>query len=143
MVTIRVSTHQWEGSASIVETSSLTPQRWSLTRSAAPAWSSIYVAEWALLENVTFLDAHDVAEVITSTADHIDGVRVINRDNDNSSFLTADMVVDAMGAPPEHQRYWKPSATVDHPSANRSSSMTVDLPTPRPPIRQFIHGLNR
>lgn len=46
---------------------------------------------------MTFLDAHDVAEVITSTADHIDGVRVINRDNDNSSFLTADMVVDAMG----------------------------------------------
>jgi hypothetical protein len=98
MVTIRVSTHQWEGSASIVETSSLTPQRWSLTRSAAPAWSSIYVAEWALLENVTFLDAHDVAEVITSTADHIDGVRVINRDNDNTSFLAADMVVDGDGA---------------------------------------------
>ena len=48
------------------------------------------------LPNVTFLDGHDVAELLT-TADIVNGVRIIRRYNGFPTTLDADLVVDAMG----------------------------------------------
>src|SRR6202012_5264670 len=48
------------------------------------------------LPNVTFLDGHDVTELIT-TADIVNGVRIIRRYNGFLTDLDADLVVDAMG----------------------------------------------
>jgi 2-polyprenyl-6-methoxyphenol hydroxylase-like FAD-dependent oxidoreductase len=48
------------------------------------------------LPNVTFLDGHDVAELVT-TADIINGVRIIRRYNLVLTTLDADLVIDAMG----------------------------------------------
>ena len=84
--------------------------RYGLNRSdkfADPAALVTYLASRPLIEfhvrrrvdalgNVTFLDGHDVVGP-TATADHVTGVRIINRDNGNEISLDADLVVDAMG----------------------------------------------
>ncbi|MEZ0351811.1 FAD-dependent oxidoreductase [Mycobacterium sp. pR1184] len=48
------------------------------------------------LPNVTFLDGHDVAELV-NTSDIVNGVRIIRRYNGFVTTLDADLVVDAMG----------------------------------------------
>ncbi|MEE3066326.1 MAG: FAD-dependent oxidoreductase [Actinomycetota bacterium] len=48
------------------------------------------------LANVTFLDGHDVSELLT-TGDIVNGVRIIRRYNGLLTTLDADLVVDAMG----------------------------------------------
>jgi 2-polyprenyl-6-methoxyphenol hydroxylase-like FAD-dependent oxidoreductase len=48
------------------------------------------------LPNVTFLDGHDVAELLT-TAGIVNGVRIVRRYNGVLTTLDADLVVDAMG----------------------------------------------
>nr|BBX76358.1 hypothetical protein MFLOJ_01450 [Mycobacterium florentinum] len=48
------------------------------------------------LPNVTFLDGHDVAELVT-TADIVNGVRIIRRYNGFLTTLDADLVMDATG----------------------------------------------
>ena len=48
------------------------------------------------LPNVTFLDGHDVVELVT-TGDIVNGVRIIRRYNGLLTTLDADLVVDAMG----------------------------------------------
>lgn len=48
------------------------------------------------LPNVAFLDGHDVAELVT-TADIVNGVRIVRRYNGVLTTLDADLVVDAMG----------------------------------------------
>lgn len=48
------------------------------------------------LPNVTFLDGHDVSELVT-TADIVNGVRIIRRHNGFLTTLDADLVVDARG----------------------------------------------
>lgn len=48
------------------------------------------------LPNVTFLDGHDVSELLT-TADIVNGVRITRRYNGFLTALDADLVVDAMG----------------------------------------------
>lgn len=48
------------------------------------------------LPNVTFLDGHDVSELL-NTADIVNGVRITRRYNGFLTALDADLVVDAMG----------------------------------------------
>src|SRR5262249_5281877 len=48
------------------------------------------------LPNVTFLDGHDVAELV-NTANIVNGVRIVRRYNGFHTTLDADLVVDAMG----------------------------------------------
>ena len=74
---------------------------------ADPAALAMYMASRPFMEfhlrrrvkalpNVTFLDGHDVAELVT-TADIVNGVRIIRRYNGFLTTLDADLVVDAMG----------------------------------------------
>ena len=74
---------------------------------ADPAALAMYMASRPFMEfhlrrrvkalpNVTFLDGHDVAELVT-TADIVNGVRIIRRYNGFPTTLDADLVVDAMG----------------------------------------------
>ena len=50
----------------------------------------------AALDNVAFLDGHEVVEPIT-TAGTVTGVRIAHRDSGIATILDADLVVDAMG----------------------------------------------
>jgi 2-polyprenyl-6-methoxyphenol hydroxylase-like FAD-dependent oxidoreductase len=50
----------------------------------------------AAIDNVTFLDGHEVVEPVI-TADAVTGVRVTNRNGGIATILDADLVVDAMG----------------------------------------------
>jgi 2-polyprenyl-6-methoxyphenol hydroxylase-like FAD-dependent oxidoreductase len=74
---------------------------------ADPAALAMYMASRPFMEfhlrrrvkalpNVTFLDGHDVAELVT-TADIVNGVRIVRRYNGFPTTLDADLVVDAMG----------------------------------------------
>ncbi|WAC93617.1 FAD-dependent oxidoreductase [Mycobacterium sp. Aquia_213] len=76
-------------------------------RFADPAALAIHLASRPFMEfhlrrrvkalpNVTFLDGHDVAELVT-TADIVNGVRIIRRYNGFLTTLDADLVVDATG----------------------------------------------
>jgi 2-polyprenyl-6-methoxyphenol hydroxylase-like FAD-dependent oxidoreductase len=50
----------------------------------------------AALPNVTILDGHDVLESL-ATGDAVTGVRIVNRANELTTVLDADLVIDATG----------------------------------------------
>ena len=49
------------------------------------------------LHNTTFLDGHDVVELIAASPDRVTGVRVADRDSNAVRTLDAELVVDALG----------------------------------------------
>jgi 2-polyprenyl-6-methoxyphenol hydroxylase-like FAD-dependent oxidoreductase len=49
------------------------------------------------IENVTFLEGHDVVEPIVGHADRVTAVRVVSRETRQERVLDADLVVDATG----------------------------------------------
>jgi 2-polyprenyl-6-methoxyphenol hydroxylase-like FAD-dependent oxidoreductase len=72
------------------------------------------------LPNVTFLDGHDVAELVT-TADIVNGVRIIRRYNGFLTTLDADLVVDAMGRAARTPAFLQ-SLGFERPTENRAAA---------------------
>jgi 2-polyprenyl-6-methoxyphenol hydroxylase-like FAD-dependent oxidoreductase len=75
---------------------------------ADPAAAVVYLTSRPLLEfhvrlrvraidNVKFLDGHDVVEPIADQPHRVTGARVINRDTGDEAVLDAELVIDAMG----------------------------------------------
>jgi 2-polyprenyl-6-methoxyphenol hydroxylase-like FAD-dependent oxidoreductase len=62
-----------------------------------PAWEYHLRRRVAALPNVTFLAGDEVSEVLASSPDRIDGVRVADRATGAFRVLDTDLVVDAMG----------------------------------------------
>lgn len=72
------------------------------------------------LANVTFLDGHDVVELVT-TADIVNGVRIIRRYNGFLTELDADLVVDAMGRSARTPAFLE-SLGFERPTENRAAA---------------------
>lgn len=70
------------------------------------------------LPNVTFLDGHDVSELL-STADIVNGVRITRRYNGFLTTLDADLVVDAMGRAARTPAFLE-SLGYERPTENRT-----------------------
>jgi 2-polyprenyl-6-methoxyphenol hydroxylase-like FAD-dependent oxidoreductase len=85
------------------------------------------------IDNVEFLDGHDVVEPLAARPDHITGVQVVDRDTGAQQLLDADLVIDAMGrgartpAFLESLGYGRP--VVERSSANASyASLLMHVP---------------
>jgi 2-polyprenyl-6-methoxyphenol hydroxylase-like FAD-dependent oxidoreductase len=98
-------------------------------RFADPAALSLHMASRPFVEfhlrrrvkalpNVTFLDGHDVVELVT-TADIVNGVRIIRRYNGFLTELDADLVVDAMGRSARTPAFLE-NLGYERPTENRS-----------------------
>jgi 2-polyprenyl-6-methoxyphenol hydroxylase-like FAD-dependent oxidoreductase len=86
----------------------------------------------AALGNVTFLDGHEVVDLVT-TADAVTGVRTTNCDTGAATILNADLVVDALGrasrTPDFLQRNGFGSPPVKHAAAAWAySSQLMNIP---------------
>ncbi|OBA87747.1 hypothetical protein A5662_25700 [Mycobacteriaceae bacterium 1482268.1] len=77
-------------------------------RFADPAASAMYLASRPFLEthvrrrvqalgNVSILDGHDAVAPVADQPDRVTGVRVVNRETNHATVLSAQLVVDAMG----------------------------------------------
>jgi 2-polyprenyl-6-methoxyphenol hydroxylase-like FAD-dependent oxidoreductase len=75
----------------------------------------------AALQNVKFVDHHDITAPTVVTPDRIMGVLLVNRDTGERATLDADLVVDAMGRGARTPAFLE-SLGYDRPAEQRSAS---------------------